>query len=128
MTSFNGTVGSNAFIFRRGFVDRDLILSRNVRNPRLSPTTRKPARCRPWLEPSNPPYSAAERERTGASVGSDQTLPSRTARKLHPFQSFLARAGPVPRSPTKQRTPKTLLFGTRRPSPKNMKQCPLLCK
>ena len=40
----------------------------------------------------------AQRDRVGASSGSDHPLPSRAAREVDPLRSFLASAGPVPRS------------------------------
>jgi hypothetical protein len=42
-----------------------------------------------------------QRDRAGASIGSDQTSPPRTARKPHPPPSFPASAGPIPRSPSR---------------------------
>ena len=46
-----------------------------------------------------------QRDRAGASIGSDQTSPSRTARKPYPPPSFPARAGPIPRSPRRDLDP-----------------------
>jgi hypothetical protein len=55
-----------------------------ARKPSLSPRSlRAPTQTR-----------QAERDRAGASIGSDQTPPSRTARKLHPPRSFPASAHP----------------------------------
>ena len=41
-----------------------------------------------------------QRDRVGASSGSDHPLPSRAARKVDPSSSFHASAGPVPRRTT----------------------------
>ena len=52
-----------------------------------------------WKCPSSPkPHTPRQqRERAGASIGSDHQKPSRTARKQHPPPSLPARAGPFPR-------------------------------
>ena len=51
--------------------------------------------------PAEPQKIAAERDRSEACTGSNQTLPSRTARKLILPRSLPACIGPVPRSPKK---------------------------
>jgi hypothetical protein len=52
-------------------------------------------------DPAEPPKIAAERDRTGASTGSDQTHPLAHSAKADPPPSFPACIGPVPRSPQK---------------------------
>ena len=76
MTSFTGATESNAFMFRRGFADRDLILSRNGRNPPPHP------RLTPSASPTTKPPG-------GSGTGPEQALerrhpdpPRATARKL----------------------------------------------
>jgi hypothetical protein len=59
----------------------------------------------PAQRPNHPTTSKRQRDRAGASIGSDQTSPSRTARKPYPPPSFPARAGPIPRSPHPRLTP-----------------------
>ena len=52
-----------------------------------------------WKCPSSPKPTTPnqQRDRAGASIGSDHQKPSRTARKQRPPPSFPARAGPFPR-------------------------------
>ena len=64
--------------------------------PNASPSPEPP--CAGLIPQSTPKYAKRQRDRAGASIGSDQTSPSRTARKPHPPPSFPARAGPIPRS------------------------------
>jgi hypothetical protein len=51
--------------------------------------------------PRRPPKTAAERDRTEASTGSDQALPLAHSAKAGPSPSFPASEGSVPRSPQK---------------------------
>ncbi len=78
---------------------------RSLKNPRLRkhPFRRAPRTPPPSGSGIGPEPSCAstkrQRDWAGASLGSDQTSPSRAARKPHPPPSFPASAGPIPRSP-----------------------------
>jgi len=67
-----------------------------------------PAKPSPTTCPRRPPKHGTakrQRDRAGASIGSDPPTPSRTARKPHPRPSFPARAGSAPRSPHLRHAP-----------------------
>ncbi len=49
--------------------------------------------------PAEPPKTAAERDRSDACIGSDQTFPLAHSAKTNPSPSLPACIGPVPRSP-----------------------------
>ena len=54
------------------------------------------------LFPPPPTDLGCQRDRAGASIGSDPTLPSRTARKLILLRAYSASGGLIPRSPAHQ--------------------------
>jgi len=55
--------------------------------------------CERRFGPAEPPKTAAERDRSDACIGSDQTLPLAHSAKTNPPPSLPACIGPVPRSP-----------------------------
>jgi hypothetical protein len=55
--------------------------------------------CERRFGPAEPPKIAAERDRSDACIGSDQTLPLAHSAKTNPPPSLPACIGPVPRSP-----------------------------
>ena len=74
-----------------------------IDNPPKSPSPTPPLNHqRPFLTTAHP---GRQRDRTGASIGSDHQNPSRTARKQRPPPSLPARAGPIPRSPAPKTCP-----------------------
>ena len=74
-----------------------------IDNPPKSPSPTPPLNHqRPFLTTAHP---GRQRDRTGASIGSDHQNPSRTARKQRSPPSFPARAGPFPRSPSPKTYP-----------------------
>jgi hypothetical protein len=57
--------------------------------------------CMHRTGPAEPPKTAAERDRSDACIGSDQTFPLAHSAKTNPPPSLPACIGPVPRSPQK---------------------------
>ena len=76
------------------------------------------------------PRDEAQRDRSGASIGSDLTFPSRTARKLHPLPELPCEHRTGPAEPRHNPTTALTYSPTRwQEEPfDNSKQCPLLCK
>ncbi|MEY3534926.1 MAG: hypothetical protein RLZZ582_502, partial [Verrucomicrobiota bacterium] len=79
--------------------------SKHWKRSNPSPRAQRESRSSPELPcerrfgPAEPPKIAAERDRSDACIGSDQTLPLAHSAKTNPPPSLPACIGPVPRSP-----------------------------